>query len=62
MPNHLQPVPEEHREPPSDEWWSGEFEAEPLVRPPWWRWVAIAVVLALVVATPFAYFISLLLR
>jgi hypothetical protein len=26
----------------------------PLVRPAWWRWVAIAVILALVVAGPFA--------
>ena len=28
---------------------------EPLPRPVWWRWVAVVVVIALVVATPFAY-------
>jgi len=28
---------------------------EPLRRPVWWRWVAVVVVIALVVATPFAY-------
>jgi hypothetical protein len=26
-----------------------------LRRPPWWRWVAIVLIVALVVATPFAY-------
>jgi hypothetical protein len=35
---------------------------EPIERPRWWRWVAIAVVAALVVATPLAYGISILLR
>jgi hypothetical protein len=34
---------------------------EPIRRPPWWRWVAIIVVLAMVVATPFAYALSRLL-
>jgi hypothetical protein len=28
---------------------------EPLRRPVWWRWVAVVVVIALVVATPVAY-------
>jgi hypothetical protein len=28
---------------------------EPIERPPWWRLVAILVVVAMVVATPFAY-------
>ena len=33
-----------------------EFDDEPLpVRRPWWRLVAVIVVIALVVATPFAY-------
>jgi len=27
----------------------------PMARPPWWRWIAVIVVVALVVATPFAY-------
>jgi hypothetical protein len=26
-----------------------------LRRPPWWRWVAIVLIVSLVVATPFAY-------
>jgi hypothetical protein len=34
---------------------------EPIRRPAWWRWVAIIVVLALAVATPFAYALSRLL-
>ena len=34
---------------------------EPIRRPAWWRWVAIIVVLAMVVATPFAYALSRLL-
>jgi hypothetical protein len=39
-----------------DEW------SEPIVRPAWWRWVALMVVLAMVVATPFAYALYLLLN
>lgn len=39
-----------------DEW------SEPIARPTWWRWVALIVVLAMVVATPFAYFLYLLLN
>jgi hypothetical protein len=45
---------------PSDLEGLGEFE--PLRRPTWWRWVALAVVVALIVATPLAYGISILLR
>ena len=26
-----------------------------LRRPPWWRWVAIVLIVSMVVATPFAY-------
>jgi hypothetical protein len=33
----------------------------PLVRPVWWRWVAIAVVVAMVVAGPIAFVLSRLL-
>ena len=77
MSNHLHPVPEEAEPGPDDgswrpirrSWdetsWEDELEAlefEPLARPRWWRWVALAVVLALVVATPVAYGISVLLR
>jgi hypothetical protein len=38
------------------------LEFEPIARPRWWRWVALIVILALVVATPIAYGISVLLR
>ena len=30
-------------------------EDAPLARPSWWRWVAVVVVIAMVVATPFAF-------
>jgi hypothetical protein len=33
----------------------------PLLRPVWWRWVAIAVVVAMVVAGPIAFVLSRLL-
>jgi hypothetical protein len=36
--------------------------SEPIPPPTWWRWVALIVVLALVVATPFAYALYLLLN
>jgi hypothetical protein len=39
-----------------DEW------SEPITRPTWWRWVALIVVMAMVVATPFAYALYLLLN
>lgn len=49
MPHHLEPAPE---------LWSDEPEDLPPVRrAPWWRWVAIV----LVVATPFAYALHRLL-
>jgi hypothetical protein len=50
VPHHLEGVPEPSRDP-----FGVDDELEPLVRPSWWRWVAVIVVLALVVATPFAY-------
>lgn len=59
MPHHLQGVPDDpgtvgpERVPRLDG--PGDDEVEPLVRPAWWRWLAVIVVLALVVATPFAY-------
>jgi len=36
-------------------------EDEPIRRSAWWRWVAVIVVAAMVVATPFAYALSRLL-
>ncbi len=36
------------------EGWGNDGD-EPIARPSWWRWVAIAIVVAMVVATPFAY-------
>jgi uncharacterized membrane protein YjjP (DUF1212 family) len=70
MPHHLQPVPEDESprlRPVRDEAEDAladleDLDFEPLDRPRWWRWVAIAVVAALVVATPLAYGISILLR
>lgn len=50
--SHLDPVPEL----PEDEIaWFDDGGVEPLPRPVWWRWVAVVLVVALVVATPFAY-------
>jgi hypothetical protein len=37
-----------------DDAWPDDDDAW-LRRPPWWRWVAIVLIVALVVATPFAY-------
>jgi hypothetical protein len=56
--HHLEPVPG-----PGDEdllAFDGGDD-EPIRRSAWWRWVAIIVVLAMVVATPFAYALSRLL-
>ena len=59
MSGHLEPVPDPSAPPElEDEAWE---DWEPLVRPAWWRWVAIVVVLAMVVATPFVYLLSRLL-
>ena len=65
MGAHLEPVPpgvpDGHADPyPDDPYWD-EPEAT-LERPPWWRAVAIVVVIALVAATPFAYALSVILR
>ena len=58
MSHHLDPVPDV----PEDEIdWFDEDE-EPSRRPPWWRWVAVVVVIAMVVATPFVYALYRLLR
>ena len=53
---HLEPVPDqpEGELDPFGEDQDGDAY-EPIERPPWWRLVAILVVVAMVVATPFAY-------
>ena len=56
--HHLEPIPG-----PGDQdlrAFHGEDD-EPIRRSAWWRWVALIVVLAMVVATPFAYALSRLL-
>jgi hypothetical protein len=45
-----------------DGWDEADDGLEPMRRPAWWRWVAIVVVIAMVVATPVAYALYLLLR
>lgn len=58
MSHHLEPIPG-----PGDEdlrAFDGDDD-EPIRRSAWWRWVAISVVVAMVVATPFAYALSRLL-
>jgi hypothetical protein len=48
--------PEPGAELPEDDFdWFDDGPDEPLRRPVWWRWVAIVVVIAMVVATPVAY-------
>ena len=61
MDRHLEPVPDRPGE-DEDPFADDPFDDEPMPpRAPWWRWVAILVALALVVATPFAYALSRLL-
>jgi hypothetical protein len=61
---HLEPVPDPAEDAlERDGRWgdTDDEDLEPLVRPSWWRWVAIVVVVALVIATPVAYALSVLL-
>jgi hypothetical protein len=70
MSEHLRSVPQDGGEPRSSSaeelgWWDEADEGlddGPIPRPAWWRWIAIALIVALVVATPLAYAISILLR
>ena len=41
--------------PEGDTHWFDDGPEDPLRRPVWWRWVAVVVVIAMVVATPVAY-------
>jgi hypothetical protein len=55
--HHLEAVPfDPWDDPDADPSHGGE-----LSRPPWWRWVAIAVIVAMVVAGPLAYVLAKLL-
>jgi hypothetical protein len=58
--HHLDPVPDV----PEDEidWFGDGDEEPPPGRPAWWRWVAVVVVVAMVVATPFVFALYRLLR
>jgi hypothetical protein len=61
---HLEPVSEptgEDEDPFAGESFDASLDEPMPPRAPWWRWVAILVALALVVATPFAYVLSRLL-
>jgi hypothetical protein len=64
--HHLHPIPDDE-EPSAEDLgrWGEDVtdwdeEVAPIVRPTWWRWVALAVVISLVVATPVAYAWSVL--
>ena len=50
MDRYLEPAPE-----PTPEELAAFDEQTPTASPPWWRLIALIVVVALVVATPFAY-------
>lgn len=50
MDRYLEPAPE-----PIPEDLAPFDDPTQSARPPWWRWIAVIVVVALVVATPFAY-------
>ena len=50
MDRHLEPAPDRMDDDPS-----AFDDRMPVGRSAWWRWVAVIVVLALVVATPFAF-------
>lgn len=50
MERYLEPAPD-----PTPEELAAFDDQTPMARPPWWRWAALIVVAALIVATPFAY-------
>jgi hypothetical protein len=59
MTHHIERVPDDLPTEPPDAPFAFSLEddedgLEPLARPAWWRWVAIAVIVAMVVAGPFA--------
>lgn len=50
MDRYLEPAPD-----PTPEELAAFDDQTPMPRPPWWRWTALIVAAALIVATPFAY-------
>ena len=59
MSHHLDPVPDV---PEEEIYWFDDGVDPPPGRPAWWRWVAVVVVVAMVVATPFIYALYRLLQ
>jgi hypothetical protein len=57
--HHLDPVPDV---PENEIDWFDDVQEPPSRRPAWWRWVAVVVVVAMVVATPFIYALYRLLQ
>jgi hypothetical protein len=57
--HHLDPVPDV---PENEIDWFDDGEDPPSQRSAWWRWVAVVVVVAMVVATPFIYALYRLLQ
>ncbi len=53
-------MPGEELDPFEDPSWDDPGTS--IQRPPWWRAVALVVVIAMVVATPFAYALFVILR
>ena len=62
MPHHLQPVDPDPTEEEPGPFGEPEDELAGLRRASWWRWVALLVIVAMVVATPFAYALYQLFR
>ena len=59
MSHHLDPVPDV---PENEIDWFDDVQVPPSRRSAWWRWVAVVVVVAMVVATPFIYALYRLLQ
>jgi hypothetical protein len=59
MSHHLDPVPDV---PEEEIDWFDDVQEPPSGRSAWWRWVAVVVVVAMVVATPFIYALYRLLQ
>ncbi len=61
MERHLEPTPDPSPDDEAPFLGDASWDEPMPPRAPWWRWVAILVAAALVVATPFAYALSRLL-